>query len=537
MNLLQIQNDSIRAVGLPTNSTELLFYIEIVIIGIIIVWQLSHSYRLYYNIIELRTIFKNKLSVRKDDLDESTDRATLSPLVVSDGENEVNSRIKKTLNSYLTNNYGAPVNFSIIKDIIDREVEVKDESISEAIPTPLYLGLSGTMIGIIFGLFGMPTIDGEGFSGGINSLVVAIQIAMIASLTGLICTTILSSFFYKNAKRITLMDKNDLLSDLQAELLPELIKAEDTGFSGLRASIDKFTREATEISKNVKDAADKTETNLKYQEEIIQKVERLNVTKVSRTNLELFDRLDKNMEIYSQFTQYLGSMNKISENLVKFSNKTESVETIANKINSTLSKSQDVLDFMQSHSKALIAHVEQIEMSGSASAKAVNLADSVFREAIENLKVEIINRMDTLSSLSDTIDSKLTEIFDGIGIKLNKITEGHLNSLTEAYNNSTPHFANLDKLNLLPEMKDESFGLSKELISAVKELNTSLDTINNQMNNHAILSKLDAIENNLKRRTSMAKTNGEVKPIKVGFFKRIRNKFTRKIKNKVSEEE
>ena len=168
-------------------------------------------------------------------------------LVETKGKNEIILRIKNMINTYLINNYGAAVNFSIIKDIIDREVDVIDDEITQSIPTPLYLGLAATMLGIIFGFLAMPEINGEddAFFVGINALIKGVKYAMGASLTGLILTTILSSGFYKGAKRKSLKEKNDQLSYLQAKLLPELIKAEDTGVSGLKASLDRFARVAT----------------------------------------------------------------------------------------------------------------------------------------------------------------------------------------------------------------------------------------------------------------------------------------------------
>jgi len=281
-------------------SDEFFFHVEIAIIIIVITIQVVHSILLYINIQNLKTIFKNRLIIlygyiekarigSSDDIlseiqYDKDNSESLSEIVGDDilklslvnsiGKNEIIYRIQETLNSYLVNNYGAAVNFSIIKDIIDREVDVKDEEISQSVPIPLYLGLAATMIGIIFGLLAMPEIknnvdsagkliiDGS-FTEGINSLIRGVKWAMVASLTGLLCTTIISSYFYKRAKKIVLRDKNDQLSYLQAKLLPELVRAEDTGVSGLKASLDRFAKEATKISDNVKIAANQTGLNLK----------------------------------------------------------------------------------------------------------------------------------------------------------------------------------------------------------------------------------------------------------------------------------
>lgn len=279
-----------------THTNETFYYIEVIIVILVIFLQIVHSYKLYGSIQKLRTIFikpfiiktgyieKSKIGTVEDVMSEviylseadsikESDNFTIKiTMVDSLGRNEVISRIKKTLNSYLVNNHGAAVNFSIIKDIIDREVDVRDDEISQSIPTPLYLGLAATMIGIIFGLLAMPELNGDGFANGINALINGVKLAMIASLTGLASTTFLSSYIYKRAKRIVLRDKNDQLSYLQAKLLPELVRAEDTGVSGLKASLDRVAKEATQISDNVKIAANQNRMKLQALHEVISKI-------------------------------------------------------------------------------------------------------------------------------------------------------------------------------------------------------------------------------------------------------------------------
>ena len=83
--------------------------------------------------------------------------------------------------------------------MIDREIDVKDEEITLAIPIPLYFGLAATMLGIIFGLWAMPDINGDNFSTAINTLINGVKWAMGASLTGLACTIIIT-LIYKTYK-------------------------------------------------------------------------------------------------------------------------------------------------------------------------------------------------------------------------------------------------------------------------------------------------------------------------------------------------
>lgn len=537
-----------------SSSHEVFFYLEIAILILVFIIQMVHSYKLYYRIQDLKAIFKDRLTIINGYLEKSKighikniqteiqydsknsesfnevvgDDIIKLPLVQTQGKNESITRIKNTLNSYLVNNYGAAVNFSIIKDIIDREVDVKDEEISQFIPTPLYLGLGATMIGIIFGLLSMPQLspivtsignsdpysylsnNNREFTDAINALIRGVKYAMIASLSGLACTTILSSYIYKGAKRIVLNDKNDQLSYLQAELLPELVRAEDTGVSGLKASLDRFARVATKISDNVIIAAEKIDKTLQAQLKVISKVENMNMIKVSKVNLELFDRLESNMDAFYKFSEYLSSMNSISENLLAFSHKTDNIESIASEIKLTLQKSQEIMYFLQQHTKSLTAHIEQIEASGGAARDAVNLADSHFREAIDKLKEEVNSRISTLNNLSDITETTLKETFNEIGIKLSEITEQHIAAFLHVYSESIPQFKQLDHLEILPLFREElslkvadfhsnSVTRSDKLIESTNELNNSLKSLQNNLGNHSILSKLGIIEETLKK--------------------------------------
>ena len=232
MTLLQEGSD----VSENLDEFNFLLFLEIGILVIIVLRQLYLSYKVYNKIQDLKSIFKYDLFIKNRFIDkkqlftiinESDQIADDSigeelksditgeeiiklSLVETNGKSPIIKSIKNGINTYLINNYGAAVNFSIIKDIIDREVDVKDEEISQTVTVPLYLGLAATMFGIVLGLWAMPDIDQEGgnFSLGINALIEGVQWAMLASLFGLACTTLLSSRFYKQAKSQTLKEKN-----------------------------------------------------------------------------------------------------------------------------------------------------------------------------------------------------------------------------------------------------------------------------------------------------------------------------------------
>lgn len=552
-----------------TTGHNIVLVLEYCMIGVIVLIQLYIFFSLKKEITIFSKTFQNKLTIIKGKFDKTRlktstdilkevknnshqntdylvakgsilnnvdpDNLIKLSLVDTNNENKAIVRIKNTLNTYLINNYGAAVNFSIIRDIVDREVDVNDEAISQSLPIPLYLGLAATMTGIIFGLFSMPSINGEGFELAINSLITGVKSAMIASLIGLGLTTWLTSFIYKKAKRQVLIDKNDQLSYLQAELLPELVKAEETGISGLKASLDRFAREATTISANVLSASNITNENIKKQNEIIQRVERLDMTKITRVNLELFDRIESNFLMLNKFNGYITALNNISENLIEFSKRSSDVEVIASEIKENMINSNAVIRLIESHTTALTEHIEQIRNSGGAASDAVNLADSTFRDAITNLQLKINNSIDELTINTNFIDDQLKNHFENISIRLGDVTSIHLNELSSAYQSSIPNFEKLDNLIHIPEIKENTIQQSEQLLNAINQLNQSLSNVTFKINYQSVLNKLDEIEKSLKQKKTSQVPPPPPIPIpkpKVGFFKKFRERFFKKNKTK-----
>lgn len=475
--------------------------LELVIIIGVIIYQVYYTFNVERNIKSLKSVFSSKLTLRigfverikigsidfnsndihyedKIDLNEESlseiagDDIVKLSLVDSKGKNEIVVRIKNAINTYLINNFGAVVNFSIIKDIVEREIEVKDEEITQSITLPLYLGIAATMIGIIFGLFSMPELSGEGFSLGVNALIGGVKIAMIGSLSGLVCTSYLSSFSYKRARRIVMKDKNKQLTYLQAKLLPELIKAEDTGVSGLKASLDRFARFATSISNDVLTAANQTSENLLLQKDVIEKVENMEVLKITKWNLNLFERMEDNMESLNNFSIYLTKMEQIAAQLAEFGNRTSDINKVVNAIDKTLSDSRQLTTFLTSH-------FEKIEGTGEAALKAVGIAESHFEDAINSLNERTDEMIGNLSKGAGIHESKLEDIYKEIEENLKSITTEYLVNFKEAYSDSIPKFNQLDNLELM------------------KDINVSIKDI---QQNQMLFNKLDSIEDSIKKR-------------------------------------
>jgi len=558
MIMLQVPTDSLNnATSVISTGHNFWFYFEVILIICVIIYQFIHSRKVFLSIEELKGIFNNRIIIKNGFIDKTNlrkkDKSLEDIVFIEEGDENADDlfsdqkivkisiaettgkgiikRICDDINNYLLNNYGATVNFSIIKDVVDREVDIKDEEISHSIPTPLYLGLAATMIGIIFGLFSMPELNGDHFSKGIDALINGVKLAMFGSLSGLACTTILSSFFYKNAKKQVLNAKNKQISYLQAMLLPELLKAEESGISGLKASIDRFARDTTGMATILYNTTLKTESNLKIQneiivtqKEIIQKIESIGVTRVSKANLDLLDKLEKNIQSFNQFANYLELMGRISVQLQDFASRTANIDSITRHIESSLSENKMLIEFLSSH-------FNKIENAGNAALNAVDVADSHFRdsierlklntestlenlyksitessskfaEAIDNLNTEIQTRTEKINQNAADQESKLSEIYNEIGFKLKTITDEHIGQLNSSFKEAVPRFDELKHLTELPVIREQFTNNhnSRKFIEVVEGLNESVLKVKENINQHNLLSKLSSIEDALKRK-------------------------------------
>ena len=507
-----------------------IYIIEIIIIVSVIIVQIFLSTKIFKNILVFKEIFrcdfrikngfieKEKLGYENsmddivfsdDEMDGLTDNDIVNiALTEVRGGNLIIENISNDINRYLINNHGAPVNFGNIRDIIDREIDMKDEEISQEIPTPLYLGLAATMIGIIFGLLAMPNINNQSFSDGISILIKGVRLAMCASLMGLFLTTILSSFVYKGAKNRTLKGKNGIISYLQAKLLPELIKAEVTGIPGLvvsisrlDASINNFNRSQVTYTSKLTELYDKVNEDYDLHYEIIEELRDLNVNKISKTNIDLLNKLEKNKASFDKFAEYIDTMGKISDNLLDFANRTNNMDTVVTNINESLVESKQLFQF-------LTAHINKLESFESKTSQYVDLADSYFSGAIEKLKEEITNRINKLNETAGIHHSDIVDVYESIKEDLNKVTEEHLRQFQDAYSAAVPRFNQLDHLETLPqiqssvienmtEFQNDSSNNTSKVIESINQIKGILGTIRNDINNQEILGAISSIEDKI----------------------------------------
>ena len=454
--------------------------LEIVIILAVILRQFQVSYNLRLKIFRLKDLnlqdtlvakirypldsllnfdysyFKNSIKDSIEgiefDYDQEDIQILSSVLLHSDVDIGDTQKIIRELNTYMLKNEQHMINFNIIRDIVDRNYQVLDDEINQSLPTPLYLGLAATMLGIIFGLWGMFPFDTANIGSLIAPLITGVAIAMISSFLGVALTTFLTTILYRKAKKEAEEEKNQFFSQLQSELLPELLRKGETGVEELNRNLDRFARVSSKSIGELSSIAQASSETLRLQSELMKRVDNLNVRKISKSSLEIFERLENNLENFDKFSNYwerltqsLSSTNDLAGKLHSLIDKFKNIDSISAVINNTLNDYNNTMGFFT-------AHIEEIKKGGDMSKLAVTQSDIAFKEAIEQLTINTTERIQNLNESSSYIDVELKGIGEDVAKRLKEATETHIEKLTDAYVNNTPEFEKLRQLDSLPQI-------------------------------------------------------------------------------------
>lgn len=211
-------------------------------------------------------------SILKDDLSSKEGSASKLSLLQTSGNNKAAHRIMENLNAYLIRNRGSAPDFSILRDITDRNTEVLVSEIEQSLPLPLYYGLAGTLVSAVIGLLalgsGFNTLSGQeisGFTESTGSLVIHVALAMIASAVGIVFTAYNSNYCFKPALAKMEADRNQFLSFLQAELLPHMSVTANAALQKLQEALKGFNNSFTSNLSRLEKAFDTTVSLSKLQ--------------------------------------------------------------------------------------------------------------------------------------------------------------------------------------------------------------------------------------------------------------------------------
>ena len=234
----------------------------------------------------------------------------------TDYKNNILNVILDTLNSYLEKNSSTANDFHLMKDIVERNCSIKEEEIDTRNSMPLYLGLMGTMAGILIGvgflvfnggldlLLDTSQADSAEAAKGLKELLGGVAIAMISGIVGIALTTINFAKLNK-AKALVEKNKNDFYSWIQAQLLPSLNLDTANSLHKLSQNLVTFNNSFSENTKELGDTLSKINTSYKNQEELIRTIGELNINDIASANIRVLEEFRKSADQIGEFNQYL----------------------------------------------------------------------------------------------------------------------------------------------------------------------------------------------------------------------------------------
>lgn len=250
---------------------------------------------------------------------EESDNAEQVELLVIPNSTRINhshfSEVIKSTNAYLCKNKGASADFGILKDTCERHLEKVDNEIGNLINVPLYIGLGGTFVGIIIGLWGIDfSATTEGTTTTISSdsiaqLLNGVIAAMFASLMGLAFTVINSALVYKPAAYKNDTDKNHYYDFLQRELLPFLNIGVSKSLGSFKDVLNHFIIKFGENMDDYKDSGHLLNENLQKQQTVLEEINKLSLTRTATKIAEVFADLKESAEHLEKFQTYQKGLN------------------------------------------------------------------------------------------------------------------------------------------------------------------------------------------------------------------------------------
>ena len=245
--------------------------------------------------------------------------------IISEYNNSVFRIIISSINKYLINNKGQVSDYHLIKDIVDRNTEAKEDEIDTQIPLPLYLGLVGTMICILIGLKGLnltSVVNGENSEmiNGISPLLSGVAVAMITSIIG-ICLTTIGSWLAKEARIKVEGNKNTFMSWIQAELLPNLSNDTAQTLQKLSRSLVSFNKTFSFNTNDFNNAFAQNTNELRttfsivsntYRDlsKILAAINNMNIHRIASANIEVYDKLKNCTDEIGKLGVYLQGLNQ-----------------------------------------------------------------------------------------------------------------------------------------------------------------------------------------------------------------------------------
>jgi chromosome segregation ATPase len=277
------------------------------------------------------------------------------------------------------------------------------------------------MLGIVIGLFAMPSISDANFEKAIDILIGGVKIAMIASFTGLLLTVLLSGWRYKGAKTKAEGLKNDFFTWIQTHLLPVLSQNISSSIYSLQANLLKFNDTFETNIHNFNGLMNRILDSFEGQTNLMNDLKDVDVAQLAKLNVNVLQELRTSTKEFEKFNTYLHQVNSFVDNAQKLNfsinnqlERTHSMEKIADSIGTNIDMNKEIIDILQSELREVSSRKQMVS-------DAVIDVDNVLSKSLEQLKIHIDTQIKAITDITIKEEDLLE--------KLLKEDRGNLNEL------------------------------------------------------------------------------------------------------------
>ena len=369
-------------------------FISIIILGVAVILQWASFGKTQNARKRLKNIFPKSFAdsvVAERNEEENTVRIKL---LKSESESKIFVKIVESINYYLLKNRGA-TDYAILKDITDRNCDSLEDEIDSTTAVPIYIGLCGTVLGIVFGVailaFGggldqllsaetlkssmdsLQAAGKEAINGaqGIKELMQGVAVAMLTTFFG-VFLTIRGSLSHKESQKVNEQRKNEFLSWMQGELLPQMNTNMVSTLDMLQRNLNQFNRDFSQNSQNLNEIFENINTTYDNQAEVLRLINNFNINGLADANVRVLRELQgctSQISLLQSFldesNRYLSEVQKMNQELTDYQDRTKLIENMG--------------EFFQSE-------IEQIGLRKAAISKAVADIDAAVGKSFEDLK-------------------------------------------------------------------------------------------------------------------------------------------------------
>ncbi len=398
----------------------------------------------------------------------AADQNKVSLIIRQSPVHEIFDNILHYINVYLLRNKGAASDFNLIKDVVERNLDIEIDELDRTVTTPLYLGLIGTMVGIVFGLVNLFLITGtEELS--IKTFLKGVAIAMFASFCGLTCTVVNSNYNLKASRRALEKAKNLFYTFIQTELLPVLNQSVSSTMYSLFDNLALFNQHFTGNLDRLEVLMNKNHDALLAQEFILDSLRDINIVEFAKANVLVLTELKSSVVQLEKFNQYLNSLNYLVngttllthsfEELLKGTN---NFKGLAEKLDSRVEQSNLLYQFFNDH-------FQQFDDRKDLMRDAVVRTDDLLTRSLEELSTHTHEKMESFRQLILKEEDLIVQAFTGKEDYLSKLSKlavldelkDQLSNLTTITQNAAREKINVKVDNEQPILKDILLQLQK----------------------------------------------------------------------------